>query len=131
MAEALLRERLGGRPKARVASAGIAALVGEPADPVARDLLAERGLDISGHRARQLTAGLAAGFDLVLVMERRQVRQVEAMFPFLRGRIRRIGEYGDFDVPDPYREPRTAFARALSLIERGIQDYARAVWRAT
>jgi protein-tyrosine phosphatase len=131
MAEALLRARFGARPDARVESAGIAALVGEPADPIARELFAERGLDLSAHRARQLSADLVAKSDLVLVMEKRQVREVELMFPFVRGRVRRLGDFGNFDVPDPYREPRAAFTRALSLIERGLEDYDRALWRTT
>jgi protein-tyrosine phosphatase len=128
MAEGLLRARLAGRPGASVESAGIAALVGRPAEPEARDLLAERGIDISAHRARQLSADLATGFDLILVMEKRHVRDVEMMFPVTRGRVRRLGDFGNFEVDDPYGEPRAAFERTLSLIERGLDDYAAAFW---
>lgn len=129
MAEGLLRARFGGRPGAVVESAGITALVGQPADPHAQALLAGRGIDISGHRARQLSGELATRFDLVLVMEARHVREVEAMFPVTRGRVRRIGEFGKFDVDDPYREPRAEFERALSLIERGLDDFEKTFWR--
>ena len=130
MAEALLRSRLSWRRRgAVVESAGISALVGKPADPAAQVLLAARGLDLSGHRARQLTPELASRFDLLLVMEEGHVRAVEAIAPALRGRVHRIGRFGGFDVPDPYRQGDEAFARALALIERGLDEYDR-VWRA-
>jgi protein-tyrosine phosphatase len=129
MAEGLLRARLAGRAGAAVESAGISALAGRAADPIAVDLLAARGVDISGHRARQLSADLAARFDVLVVMEKRQVRDVELMFPFARGRVRRLGEFGNFDVDDPYGEPRHEFERALSMIERGLDDFDKAFWR--
>jgi protein-tyrosine phosphatase len=56
MAESLLAQRLSGRsPDIWVGSAGLAALVGRPADPIAQTLMQERGLAISDHRARQIT----------------------------------------------------------------------------
>jgi protein-tyrosine phosphatase len=130
MAEVLLRARLQARkPDAVVESAGIAALVGKPADPIAAALMSERGLDLSGHRARQLTPELARRFELVLVMEAGHQREVEATIPALRGRVHRLGRFGDFDVPDPHRQPRAAFERALALIERGLDDFEKAFWR--
>lgn len=129
MAEALLRARFAGRSGARVESAGVAALVGRPADETARELVAGRGLDLSAHRARQLTPALIAGFDLVLVMEEGHRREVEAIAPAARGRIQRLGRFGGFDVPDPYRQGRPAFERALALIERGLDDFEEKVWK--
>lgn len=131
MAEALLRVRLAGRPSARVESAGVAALVGRPADPLVVELMSERGLDLSTHRARQLTPALLSGFDLVLVMEDGHRRAVEAIAPAARGRVQRIGRFGGFDVPDPYRAARPAFERALALIERGLDDFEQKLWRPT
>ena len=66
MAEAMLRARLGRRPRFEVSSAGVGALVGHPADPFAMELMRERGLDIAAHRARQVTPELVAAHDLVL-----------------------------------------------------------------
>lgn len=128
MAEALLRARLAGRDGVVVASAGIAALVDRPADPTAQELMRERGLDLSGHRARQLTPALATAFELVLVMEDGHRREVEAMAPAARGRVQRLGRFGGFDVPDPYRRGRAAFEESLALVERGLDEFARAFW---
>jgi protein-tyrosine phosphatase len=129
MAEAVLLERLRKRGVcATVESAGIAALVGRPADPVAQELMRERGLDISAHRARQLTPDIIRAFELILVMEAGQDRAVESILPSARGRVHRIGRWGDFDVPDPFRQSRERFERALELIERGIGDLEKAFW---
>ena len=129
MAEAVLADRLRRRGVAAVVqSAGIAALVGHPADAIAVALMAERGLDISGHRARQLTPGLIRSFELILVMEKGQQRAVEAILPSARGRVQCLGHWGGFDVEDPYRHGRPAFERSLVLIERGLGDLERAFW---
>lgn len=129
MGEALLASRLASLGvKARVESAGIAALEGEPADPTAQALMRERGLDLSRHRGRQLTAELLAEFDLVLVMDEAQKRAVEREYPASRGRVQLLGRFGKFDIPDPFHRSRAAFEQALALIERGIGDYEKAFW---
>jgi protein-tyrosine phosphatase len=131
MAEALLAGRLARRGvTAAVESAGVHALVGQPAVPIAQELMRERGLDISRHRARQLTSELGASFELILVMEAALERAVQAIAPDTRGRVRRIGHFGGFDVPDPFRQERPAFERSLALIERGLADLERAFWSA-
>lgn len=130
MAEALLRARLTGRgARSHVESAGLAALVGSPAAPIAQQLMGERGLDISGHRARQLTREMISSSELVLVMDPGQQRAVEAMLPAARGRVHQLGRWGPFEIPDPYRRDRAAFERALALIERGVGDLEKAFWR--
>ncbi len=130
MAEALLRARLAQRPGFQVSSAGLSALTGHPADPHAVALLAGRGIDISAHRARQLTPELLAASDLVVVMEQEHEEAVHRLSPQSRGKVHRIGRFGKFDVEDPYRRGRDAFADALSLIERGISDFERVLWPA-
>jgi protein-tyrosine phosphatase len=129
MAAALLARRLLDRaPGVVIESAGIAALVGRPADPIAVELMRARGLDIGGHRARQLTEPLALAADLVIAMEQGHVKAIETAYPRARGRVHRIGRWGGFDVPDPYRQPRAAFERALERIEQGVADLDRAFW---
>jgi protein-tyrosine phosphatase len=132
MAEALLshRMRLLGR-SASVSSAGVAALVGSPAAPLAITLVRERGLDLTSHRARQLTPELVRAAELVLVMEKAQERAVEEIAPAARGRVHRLGRLGGFDVPDPFRQGRDAFERSLGLIDRGLSDFEKAFWSGT
>jgi protein-tyrosine phosphatase len=109
-------------------SAGLRAVVGHGADPIAIELMAERGLDLSAHRARQVESGIASESELILVMEKRHRQILESRFPHVRGRVQLLGHFGGFDIPDPYGKPRVAFESSLDLIERGIDDYVRAFW---
>jgi protein-tyrosine phosphatase len=131
MAEALLAARaLAAGRQVKVASAGLAALVGRPADPLAQALLQERGLDLSAHRARQVDGARLSAFELVLVMEDGHRRELERRHPEARGRIRRLGHQGGFDVPDPFGGTRADFERSLELIERGLDGYEKLLWGA-
>lgn len=125
MAAAVLGQEMTarGRNKANIASAGIAAAVGHGAPEHARALMAERGLDISGHRAIQLIPDSLLQMDLVLVMEKTQQQAVEKLQPAARGRVFRLGEWGDFDIPDPYRQNMDVYRNILSMIDRGLSDW--------
>jgi protein-tyrosine phosphatase len=127
MAEAMLRQALDGKSTTRVSSAGLGALVGHGASEHAVELMAERGLDISAHKARQLTPDMIEASDLVLVMEQGHRRAIDSVEPAARGKVHRLCEWRDQDIPDPYRQPRDAFESALELIEQGVADWAEKI----
>ena len=127
MAEVLLQEALKDRPDISVSSAGIGALAGYPAAEHSVALMAERSLDISEHRARQLTKELIAATDLILVMEARHKRAIDLQDPTARGKVHRLCEWQDREIPDPYQQPRKAFEETLALIEMGVQDWAEKI----
>ena len=104
-------------------SAGTSALIGEPADVIARDLIAERGHDLSNHRARQINESMCQKADIILVMDTAQLRHIEAIFPLSRGKIFRLAEASKQDIPDPFREGRGAFEHAFSLIDTGVRKW--------
>lgn len=123
MAEALLSHQLQDAGK-RVASAGIGALVGRPADPLAQEVMQEHGYDISGHRGRQLNAALLSAADLVLALDDSHRRWMVENFPQFRGRIFKLGKWrGDRDVADPYQLPREAFDQAYVDIVECLADW--------
>jgi protein-tyrosine phosphatase len=129
MAAALLADRL---DSVSVESAGLTALVGQDADPLAISLMSERNLDIRPHRARQLVTRMAAAADLVLVMDRVQKQHLEERFAFLRGRVYRLGDSfsisrqsnAGFDIPDPYRRGRASFEESLNLIDTAVDGWS-------
>jgi protein-tyrosine phosphatase len=130
MGEALLADNLEKRGiDAVVHSAGLGALVDHPADPMSQELMQERGIDLSQHRARQLTPAMVMDYDLILTMEEEHVKAIEAMVPGARGRAHSIGKWGEFDIPDPYKQSRKAFEHALQLIERGLNDWQQKIWK--
>ena len=121
MAAGLLRHAVQSRGRGpRVDSAGLAALVGRPPDPIAVALLAERSIDIGAQRAVQATEEMLRRHSLILVMERTQQDHVEAAWPALHGRVFRWGHWQDFDVPDPYGQDESAFRESLAAIDRGL-----------
>jgi protein-tyrosine phosphatase len=127
MAEAILQDALKGDSGITVSSAGVGALVGYPADEHAVSLMKERGLDLSGHEARQLTPQLVSENDLILVLEAGHKRVIDANEPAARGKVYRLGEWQDQEIPDPYRKPRAAFEDALTLIEQGCKSWAEKI----
>ncbi|MFL5291593.1 MAG: low molecular weight protein-tyrosine-phosphatase [Myxococcales bacterium] len=129
MAQVLLADALKKRGiDVAVESAGLGALVGHPADPIAVKLMQARGLDLSGHRGRQLTREIIRSFPLILVMEKEQQRGVEQLDPSARGRVLRVGGVGNFDVPDPSRRGLAAFEVSLTLIDRGLSQIEKVFW---
>ncbi len=131
MAEALLRHQFQETPaKIQVSSAGTAALVGHSADAQAKQILQDkRGIDISNHRARQITLDLLLKHDLILVMETYHQKKIECDFPSMCGRVHRLGKWSGYDIPDPYKRPQQAFEQALNLIEQSIQDWCAQLWK--
>jgi len=96
MAEGLLMHRLAGQdPKVEVESAGISALVGYSADPIAQALMQEQDINISSHSARQLTPGMLQYFELVLVMEKRHIDAIHSISPIACGKTYLLGKWID------------------------------------
>ena len=126
MAAALLAAR---QPALQARSAGLGALVGRPADETAVRLMRSLGIDISGHRASQLTRRMCLESELVLVMDREQRQRVEKLYPEACGRVFRLGEFTDKDIPDPYRLPERAFRDALGLIEQAVARWLQRIER--
>ncbi|MEQ1786159.1 MAG: hypothetical protein ABL966_03830 [Acidimicrobiales bacterium] len=76
MAEVLLRQRLHDvGVDAHVSSAGLYE-GGAAATSHGVATMADRGLDLTGHRSRQMDAEMLAGADLVIAMAREHVREV-------------------------------------------------------
>ena len=123
--EALLKEGCSG--ELEVSSAGLTALEGVPPAPEAQRLLrAERGLDISGHRGRQVTPALVLSSDLILVMEERQRAECERLAPSARGRVFLLGHWqppAHREIPDPFRKGPQAYRKALEQISQSVRDW--------
>lgn len=117
MAEALLARQL---PSIRVMSAGCSALAGRGADPIAIELMGERGIDLGGHIAVDLNLQHMRSTDLILTMTEGQRRRIEASYPFSKGKVFRIGEFEKVDVIDPYRKGRAVFEMALRQIDGSL-----------
>lgn len=125
--EALLRQAL---PSHRISSAGLGALVGHGVEPVAARLAEAAGLDVSGHRARQIDARMVRAADLILVMSEGHRLAIAEHFPCATGKTMRFGRWlgesgGGVDIVDPYRGTEEVFGR----VHRQLTEAAR-LWQA-
>ncbi len=127
MAEAMLRRALD--PGIRVSSAGLDALVGQPAHRVTKAWMAKDGIhlsEITAHLGRQVTAELALSADLILVMDQAQKAACERLAPSARGRVFLLGHWlprGEQEIPDPIRGGAEAHRQAYDRIQSAIQPW--------
>ncbi|EIB98245.1 MULTISPECIES: protein-tyrosine-phosphatase [Pantoea] len=117
-------------PDLDVRSAGLGALVGHPADQTASDVAAAQGLSLDGHQAQQLTAEMCRQADLILVMEKRQIEQVNRIDPAARGKTMLLGHWlNQKEIADPYRKSREAFEEIYGLLENATQKWVNVLSR--
>jgi len=118
-----------------VDSAGTAGYhVGEPPDRRTREAAARRGYDLSALRARVIEPNDFERFDLILAMDRENLRALQRRAPaHARERLRLFLEFapeaGVSEVPDPYYGGPNGFEDVLDLIEaasRGLVAHLRA-----
>jgi len=115
MAEAIFGERMPAFWKGRIgiSSAGTSAWDGEPASRYAVEVLEEKGIDMSKHRSRMLTAEMVKESDLIVVMERRHRDAVLRLDPSAASRLLLLGELDparkNVDIEDPIGGGREAY----------------------
>lgn len=104
--------------------------VGDPPDPRSREAARRRGIVVAG-AARQVSAADFHDFDLILAMDRANLRDLRAAAPpDGTAEVRLLREYdensvggGDLDVPDPYYGGPDGFDDVLDLVDaacRGV-----------
>jgi len=155
MAEVMLQEEVARRGchEIEVASAGTWAGFGNPAQPEAREVIRQRGVDLEGHRSRPVDPQELADADLVVAMtsvHARELRQLSdevatkmvLMKEFVEMEVdecpssalddrlktllagKRPASRRALDLDDPMGLPVFAYERAAKEIEVGVQRLA-------
>lgn len=127
MAEGLLRQRLaqeGLAGRFEVSSAGVWAVDDRPASENAVAVMAERGIDISGHIAHTINAADVAEADLILVMSREHAQMITATWPQYDWKVFRLSEMTGKrkDVRDPYGGPIKEYRSCADVIARYVDE---------
>ena len=107
-----------------VRSAGTHALHGNQADKNAIRAMHQIGIDIAGHRARQISREIARRSDLVLTMEAEHTRRIKGLLKW-GDHPRRISEFNPkepiHDIADPYGGPVEAFDQCIRTLRPSIK----------
>jgi protein-tyrosine phosphatase len=96
--------------------------VGHPPDARAQRIAGDRGLDISGERARVIAPEDFLSFDAIFAMDRSNLAEIEARRP--PGASARVDlvmslapDYGLDEIPDPYYGGEDGFRRVIDMLE--------------
>jgi len=106
--------------------------IGHPPDPRSIKAARARGYDLSGLRARQISAGDFRRFDLLLAMDEDNLAGMRRLAPRgLADRAQLFLEYashtGYRSVPDPYYGEADGFDTVLDLAEHGVRGLFRSL----
>ncbi|MCX7122949.1 MAG: low molecular weight phosphotyrosine protein phosphatase [Gammaproteobacteria bacterium] len=104
-------------------SAGLTAMVGSAASPHSVTVMAERGIALDQHVAKQVTEALVKQADLIFVMDDEQKKMLEQQFHQACGKTFRLGHHSDFDIEDPYQKEQADFEESARKIEKGIHEW--------
>jgi protein-tyrosine phosphatase len=87
-------------------------------------VLADRGLDISDHQARGVSAQILAEADLILCMESGHAEALRVEFSEAADRIYMLSEMvgESYSIADPYGDERPAYERMAEEVETLITE---------
>lgn len=125
MAEALAKVILG--PEYDVSSAGMSACEGSPASDHAIKVTEARGIDLTSHRARQVTEELLREADWVIPMTEGHEIRLCAQYPEYVKKIRRLGKWGSSgqDILDPFGGSLQIYQSSAKEIEQMIYTFKK------
>lgn len=111
-------------PHLKIASAGVSALVGEPADARALATARAHGLELSGHIARQVDGALVAAHELIIGMDESHRQWLIERNPEVRGRVVLLDHWGaNQGIPDPFRQSQSVFEVVYQKIRAGCMAW--------
>jgi protein-tyrosine phosphatase len=112
-------------PNKKISSAGLNSLIGNRADPMALKIAHENNISLENHKSRQLTPQICREYDLILVMEKKQIDLINRISPETRGKVMLFGYWLDeIEIHDPYKQSREAFEIVFKLINEAAQKWA-------
>ncbi len=110
-----------------VQSAGIGAMVGHHADDKAQTLLLEKNIDASQHVARQLSQSLTNWAELILVMEKAHLDEIQHQYPTARGKVFLLGHWSETEIEDPYLKELNVFQKVFEQIEAAVAAWTEKI----
>ncbi|MBV8467638.1 MAG: low molecular weight phosphotyrosine protein phosphatase [Burkholderiales bacterium] len=108
--------------------------IGEQPDQRSQAHALQRGYDLSDQRARRVEDSDFVRFDLVLAMDRDNLRVLQAQCPQqYQHKVKLLLSYSSIapngEVPDPYYTGAAGFERVLDLIEDAVDQLLASIER--
>ena len=120
-AEAVLKQRASG---ISVDSAGLSAMVDYEADATGQAVARGRGIDMSAHKAKQVTRSLIGKSDLILVMDDEHLSRLHRKYPDARGKSFKLGKLkGGKNIVDPYLKSQSFFELVFNEIDEAVETW--------
>ncbi len=129
-AAALERRIASGRPKLRVASAGMLPRNGAVSPPEAVDAAQEAGVNLAAHRSLHLSRELAESANLLVIFDGKNLDWLRNRYPGLATPIVRLGSFGaneGWDIPDPDGRDAGFFRDTYARIEAAVDGLLLAI----
>jgi protein-tyrosine phosphatase len=128
LAEALLRRQAPDRP-VEIASAGLQAQTGRPADPRMEEAAREHGITLDSHRAQRLTRETVASSDIIFVMDDINEALLLSRFPESAPKLRWLGSFASeggrrTPIPDPYLGTMADVRACCAQLRRAVEGLA-------
>lgn len=130
MAEALAGHLTRSIPEWRFASAGVFANPGAPASQESIQVMQEKGIDITGHKAQLADADLLSRFEWVIPMTEGHKQMLLNTFPLNPDRVQTLMSFsssGPRDVMDPFGGVPETYRKVRDQIESALSDLILAV----
>ncbi len=118
-AAAVLREKR--RPDITCSSSGCFPKEGRCSPDAAIEAARRFGIDLSTHRSNVMTQDDAAAADLILVFDRKNVDELDALFTGIRGKVHYLGALDpqrSLEIADPYGSAVDEFLKCYERIQR-------------
>ena len=107
-----------------ITSAGVNALVGQPADESAQLIAEENGFDLKTHKGRALTESIVQENELIFVMENDHKRLICNLYPFSTGKVFLLGKWlDDPEIIDPYKRSLEMFRAIYKKIDQSCLQW--------
>jgi protein-tyrosine-phosphatase len=126
----LLQQRLGAIGDLRVVSAGVEAIPGRTAHPIARRIARRRCVDLDDHAASRVSAAAIRASDVVFVVDLIQFVALRERFPEARAKtflLTSLAPSTPMEIADPVNGDDRAFDVCFQHITQAVDAICRAV----
>ncbi len=115
-------------PDRKIDSAGLGALVGEGANPMAAEVAAEHSVSLDGHIAQAFSSSLAMQYDLILVMEKSHLERIKKSYPEVSGKTMLFGHWqNQLEIGDPYKKSREMYQLVYTQLTQSTARWVLAL----